>query len=1229
MGKNYEVIKPDIKPGAKKGVYGRVDVVNEKKVSGWIVDLDSDELPTVELYVNGEKVAETKPTIMREDINSILGKEVVSGFEFRWNEVNLEKTKNLVKKNWEIKVIHSRTKKILSSKTYEIGSDFINIKYIGFVDKIVGLDLYGWVYNKSNPQNRLQVSVYINNEEIVTGVADLPRSDLEQLGLGDGKYGFKVHIPQKYRNKYRNKTVNISVKIKGEDYELKNSPLSVLIADTCGFTIVSNNYFAQAKVLAESYKAVHPNQDFYIILVDYPTDKIPLTLDCGAKVIPLMEIPIPSKDKFIYWYNIMELNTAVKPYVIDFLLNYHGYNKVIYLDPDIYVFKPLEEVEEALERKSIVLTPHITKPYHDNYYPSEVNILQSGVFNLGFIAIKKSSITQKFLDFWKEKLFIDCISAVDKGLFVDQKWCDFIPVMFNDYEIIFHPGYNVAYWNLHERVLYKKNDNWYVNDKPLVFFHFSGFSPLDPDRLSKHQNRFSIEDTKFINELFTFYKNELIKADYEIYSSLEYGFETLPNGTKIPLDLIRDFMQWAVRNKVKVPSPLKKPDEFCKFVMSKGIIPNHENVVGLYYFLLKRRPDVAQAFPKALYNSDDSGFKEWLNVSGKKEIKNLENMFRFENMNQIYDYVKHTFEVLRNRRPDVIEYFKDMWKDSKVFEAFADWLSLYAPKENLPFSSKHTEKIKKAYKNLFSILNLYFLRIDLQKAFPALWKENDREKFINWLKENRYDLGYTLEDISLFEEFLRYNKDYIQKLVLIYGYIEGNNLLPSIYNLNIIKKAKDINLAENVLKDLLLDKLGTINNFLNVFTKKDLESLCEEKFFKKYKIAILNGKENTRFYKDLKSSIEKYKDSNTLYLNLAGFFSAPTSMGESSNSMYRILKSLPFPVKAEKITLPHPKAMGEINTDDILIFGYPDPLADISITVANADTKYLLETFLPKTFWAERNIGYWVWETQELPWKYKSAEELFDEIWTPSAYSAEAIKRTVEKPVYVVPHALDLTTLDNAKVSRKKFNLPEEGILFGFIFDPSSVMERKNVRGLIEAFKRAFSPKEKCYLILKSNGTLGVNYEYENLKLLAEGHNIIFIEETWEKEKVYDLLATMDVYVSLHRAEGFGLTCAEAMALGKPVIATGYSGNLEFMNKDNSVLVPYKLIETERPYGPYPAGTIWAEPDLDFAADAMRKMLDKDFREHLGKKGKEHVRKILAPEYIAKKVEELLRGVRR
>jgi len=226
------------------------------------------------------------------------------------------------------------------------------------------------------------------------------------------------------------------------------------------------------------------------------------------------------------------------------------------------------------------------------------------------------------------KLHTDCVVDIPKGLFVDQKWMDLVPGFFPDHKILHEPGYNAAYWNLHERPLTQKDGEWMADGQPLHFFHFSGYNAFDPLQLSKHQNRHRLSDMPTLKRLTDFYGNALLENGYDESSVWPYAFETLPNGVRIPLQLVAAVMQWAIRNKVSTPCPIKEPDAFCRFLMSRGVIANRPKVVLLFHFLLRARGDVAGAFPNSHHDSDDRPFRDWINTSGVREFK-FQGLFAF------------------------------------------------------------------------------------------------------------------------------------------------------------------------------------------------------------------------------------------------------------------------------------------------------------------------------------------------------------------------------------------------------------------------------------------------------------------------------------------------------------------------------------------------------------------------------------------------------------------------
>lgn len=297
-------------------------------------------------------------------------------------------------------------------------------------------------------------------------------------------------------------------------------------------TIVSRNYFAYAITLRESFLAHHPECDFHILIVDRKDSSFIIEPD--VKVTWVEDLGIPGFLSYAMRYDIMELNTNVKP---TFLLNLcKQYEKVIYFDPDIRIYRPLDIILDRLDEYSIVITPHIVSPINDALKPGEVDFLFDGIFNLGFIAVRSDKNGMNMLEWWENRCLEQGYGERSRGLFVDQKWINLVPCLFSGVYIEKTPGCNMAYWNLHERNLGKEEIAWVVNgSEPLYFFHFSGLILDDSFQISKHQNRFDLHNRPDLIELFAEYRKLLSGNGHATYQKLKYGFAAFTDGKLISL----------------------------------------------------------------------------------------------------------------------------------------------------------------------------------------------------------------------------------------------------------------------------------------------------------------------------------------------------------------------------------------------------------------------------------------------------------------------------------------------------------------------------------------------------------------------------------------------------------------------------------------------------------------------------------------------------------------------
>lgn len=289
------------------------------------------------------------------------------------------------------------------------------------------------------------------------------------------------------------------------------------------FTICSNNYLAQAKALGDSLLRYNPEYKFLIGLVDKLSNEIDYSTLQPHQIIPIEDIGIAEFEDMFLRYDITELNTAVKPFIFNYIFKNDPTVKfIIYLDPDIIVFEKFNVLEDSFSDKSIILTPHFFTPIYDLHKLAEADILNAGLYNLGFLGLKRSAESDKLLEWWMIKLKDQCLIDFKNGLFVDQLWINFAPLYFDNVHILRDQGHNVAYWNLHEREISELNGKNYVNrSTPLVFFHFSGYQFNSPDTVSKHQNRFSFENRKDILNLFRDYHETVMSNGYNNFFHIE------------------------------------------------------------------------------------------------------------------------------------------------------------------------------------------------------------------------------------------------------------------------------------------------------------------------------------------------------------------------------------------------------------------------------------------------------------------------------------------------------------------------------------------------------------------------------------------------------------------------------------------------------------------------------------------------------------------------------------
>lgn len=321
-------------------------------------------------------------------------------------------------------------------------------------------------------------------------------------------------------------------------------------------------------------------------------------------------------------------------------------------------------------------------------------------------------------------------------------------------------------------------------------------------------------------------------------------------------------------------------------------------------------------------------------------------------------------------------------------------------------------------------------------------------------------------------------------------------------------------------------------------------------------------------------------------VNVIGYLQAELGLGEAARKLVAAVERAGLPTAT--VTYTRVAHRQEHGFDER---GAGKAPYDTNLICINADQLPLLHRDLgPEVLAGRYSIGVWFWEVAHFPANLHPSFDLVDEVWVASEFVRDAVSAETDKPVRIVPMPLEPPAIERR--DRADLGLPD-GFLFLFVFDYYSVNARKNPIGLVDAFKRAFPADGETALVVKSINGGERRDALARLREAAAGRSDIQLRDGFVSPQEKDaLVAACDCYVSLHRSEGLGLTMAEAMSLAKPVIATGYSGNLTFMNEHNSYLVRYTPTTIPAGCDPYPPGVEWAEPDLEHAAELMRRVYE-------------------------------------
>jgi len=467
-------------------------------------------------------------------------------------------------------------------------------------------------------------------------------------------------------------------------------------------------------------------------------------------------------------------------------------------------------------------------------------------------------------------------------------------------------------------------------------------------------------------------------------------------------------------------------------------------------------------------------------------------------------------------------------------------------------------------------------------------------------EKDKQSLAPALENRELLRRYL--HKDYVQFRRWIWKYLEYDAVR------RIVRRSRKLSTGR--------DRVSAAITEFGGWKKYRTQALRH-----RYREALL--KVRRLYERHLRRSIRSVRRPRPLGINMAGFAQSVYGIGESSRAMWKAVQASGLPCGLVNV-----RSNVHRNYDlSVIDFAQRNPYRINLMTFSFDYSRRFYRDMGPRFFAGRYNIGLWYWEQEHFPRRWHGSFDYYDEIWAPSEFTRQSIAAVSPVPVRKITYPFQLDDLTTVS-ERSRFGLDEKDYVFLFTFDFYSTVHRKNPGAVIDAFREAFTPKDRAVLVLKSINASQHIAAREALGEQAKGIRVLFLDDHVSSTEMNALFAAADCYVSLHRSEGLGLGMAHAMYLGKPVIGTGYSGNLEFMNSGNSFLVDYEMTELEEDSGPYEKGTRWADPKIQHGAALMQWVYNNRIEsEAIGRRASESIRATLDPavtsEQIRRRVHEL------
>lgn len=384
-------------------------------------------------------------------------------------------------------------------------------------------------------------------------------------------------------------------------------------------TIAAKSYLAYARSLARSFRRVHPDIPFVVLLAD----RVDGYFDPAAEeyeLLTLDDLDIPDVERFRFHYPQQPLTYACTPYLIA-ALRRRGCSRIVFFKQETLVLASVDPVFDLLDEHAIVLTPHLVEPLAGtDRIARELNVLQSGVYNVGMLGVGDDAVVDAFLSWWQDRVYTGCRHAVAEGMHFEQRWLDLAPSFFPGVHLLRDPAYNVAHWNLPDRQVTLHGDEVFVDGRACRVFRFSGYDPDRPREITRYNSRLSWEAAGPARQVFERFHAALGEAGHDTTRHWPYAFGAFDNGVAVP-DAARSLYLKLGDGAARFGDPLATagPERFWHWLNTAvSESPDAPAITRLWDEVYRSRPDVQTAFPDPC-GADRRPFLHWTRQSGTRE----------------------------------------------------------------------------------------------------------------------------------------------------------------------------------------------------------------------------------------------------------------------------------------------------------------------------------------------------------------------------------------------------------------------------------------------------------------------------------------------------------------------------------------------------------------------------------------------------------------------------------